>query len=88
MTPAVPTNYNSRYGKPANWDEAKDGQCLEVFAYTDNGVISTLWTPDADELKALNEGGCVLLGVMCGFMPPVVVGVVTSSTNKEDEKSS
>lgn len=87
MTPAIPTNANIIFGRPLNWDEEKDGPCLDVHAVKENGIISTIWTPNEAELKSLNEGGFVLLGIFCNQMPPVAIGVVEPD-NKDDAQPS
>lgn len=42
----------------------------------DNRVsISSFWVPDTEELKALNEGGGVMVTIMGSAHPPIMVEV-------------
>lgn len=63
------TNHN--YGAPA---DLNDEQCasLPVIVYTDpmDAWAKSFWKPTAEELAALNEGGCVTLGIRIGSGNP------------------
>lgn len=74
MIPAVPPNANVVYSKPIDWDEAVDGECGDLHAIRSDGRITTFWSPDAAELKALNEGGFVMIALMASNLPPLAVG--------------
>jgi hypothetical protein len=53
-----------------------DVQDLEALR-TPDGFIATCWMPSDEELRLLNQGGCVLLSVKSlTTCPPVSLGVV------------
>ena len=58
----------------------QDGSCsaLPVLCHTDEygDWTCSFWKPNIEELKILNEGGCIRLEVRaCGPHPVVAVGV-------------
>lgn len=71
---------NRDLNKPKDWDESKLGQChsLPVMDYKDahglNFMVS-FWKPDAEDLKKLNEGCSISLGVHANLHPVVFVAV-------------
>lgn len=81
MMPKHISNATRVLGKPTDWDDDANGQCvgLPILDYQDpatqiNYMIS-MWEPTPEELKALNAGAAVKLWV-CGVQHPVVaVGV-------------
>lgn len=80
MKPIKPEGSNLDLGKPADWDEERDGQCSSLPALrTHDGrghlVIQTTWEPDAEELAALNAGAPVVLTVWGVSHPPVALDV-------------
>lgn len=56
---------------------AERGTCGQLPAYRNpsDGTIVSVWKPDAEDLKALNEGAHVLLHVYGGMHPPVAMSV-------------
>ncbi len=78
MMPVPTKNATHIFGKPKNWDEAKEGPCraLSVRVETVNGrreFVST-WKLTLEEIQALQDGGTILLTV-CGVQPPVALHV-------------
>lgn len=69
------TNY---LGAPPSWDPDGDlGECDPLPVKVDNLGFTSMWTPDSDELAALNAGACVQLTIMAAAHPVVAVGVST-----------
>lgn len=73
-------------GAPANWDQQLDGQCgvLPVVDAIDPqsgfNFMYSVWKPTADELKQLQEGGAIRLGIMGQVHPVVNLAVLTPAT--------
>lgn len=66
-------------GKPKDWDNTLDGECVGLpirdGLFNGSSAMYSAWKPDAEDLAALNRGACVILAV-CGSMhPPVSVMV-------------
>ncbi len=67
-------------GKPPNWDEnIPDAECSDLHIraskFADNvWLYESAWEPTPEELRVLNEGGSVVLGIV-GSQPPVRLGV-------------
>lgn len=73
-----PSN-NRVLGAPTGWDQnALPCSALPVTDTVQDGVagVASFWRPDADELKALQAGGLVVLNVIGRTMPPVQLLVV------------
>jgi hypothetical protein len=72
-----PSN-NHVLGAPAGWNQG-DVPCsaLAVTRTKCDGlpVVVSYWRPDAEELAALDAGGCVALSVVGATMPPVMLTV-------------
>lgn len=72
-----PSN-NGVLGAPAGWVQG-DNPCgaLPITRTECDGlaVVKSYWRPDAEELAALNAGGCVALSVVGNTMPPVMLMV-------------
>lgn len=72
-----------RIGKPRDWDNQLDGECLDIYVADSLDVQSgmpmmfSVYRPTPDELKALNEGGAIRLGIM-GKAHPVFQMAVLS----------
>lgn len=80
MTPQTIANATRELGKPVDWDESK-GEC-KLLAVRDEthicgNVMVSEWKLSADELRALNEGGSVLLYVVGKSHPPVSLDVLS-----------
>lgn len=64
-------------GKPSGWDDTLDGRCITIsvhdFVDEQSGLpfMMTAWQPDAEELKALNEGKPIFLCIS-GRTHPVI----------------
>jgi hypothetical protein len=53
------------------------GEVGDLWCYRpEPGHILTLWQPDEEELKALNEGGSVVLHLLTEPIPPIAIGVM------------
>lgn len=71
----IPTDFKERtqfLGAPANWDESQCGECMPLPVLAEPDGLTSLWMPDSDELKILNEGGAVAIKV--GTHPVMLVG--------------
>lgn len=70
---------NRTLGAPKGWDKEKHGTCagLPVYAEVVNGqmVMTSAWKPNAEELVALQNGGCVAMVIYGGLHPPIALGV-------------
>lgn len=70
---------NALLGAPLDWDAEAHPPCqpLPVTVHDVEGVpvVTSYWKPTAQELKALAEGGSVVLHVAGGGMPPVALEV-------------
>lgn len=59
---------------PKNWDEQKDGKCVDLHVRVEDGCCLSAWEPTPAELEMLNRGGKVVLSVV-GGQPPVWLSV-------------
>lgn len=72
-----PSN-NGVLGAPAGWDQAELPCCALPITRTHVGdlpAVLSYWSPDAEELGALNAGGAVRLWLVGATMPPVMLDV-------------
>lgn len=65
-------------GKPADWDESRDGICNSLpirDEVDDQGprVMISAWLPTKDEQLAILAGGTIYLRVMGTVHPPVMI---------------
>ena len=69
---------NANLGAPLDWDEDKNGKCLTLPCHRDNvsNTFNSFWKPSKEDLKTLNEGGCLMLSVVSSSHPPVGVFAV------------
>lgn len=76
MRPAVIAGATKIFSKPKDWDEERDGKCvdLHVRINPEQRTCESAWKPSAEELAALNAGGVVVLSVV-GGQPPVMLSV-------------
>lgn len=65
------TNY---MGAPKGWDEEKQGRCTTLSVRVVGDVYQSAWEPTPTELRALIEGGTIVLSVV-GGQPPVALTV-------------
>ncbi len=72
MTPSVIAGANCLLNPPADWSE--DIECLPLPVRMEGNTVQSAWTPDAEELAALNAGGFVVLTIY-GGVPPVALHV-------------
>ena len=79
MKPATFAEANTNFGPPPDMAES---QCRTISAYRGKITGGSLdgetqvvvaWRPDADDLKRLNEGGLIYLGVIGGLPPHFLV---------------
>lgn len=71
-------NTNKVFGQPEGWTEHEPPvDALPVIqAVQDNvPVIQSFWKPNAEELKAMNEGHWIILTIIGRGMPPVLLQV-------------
>ena len=62
-------------GAPKDWNPAVDGTCAGLAVLMENGRCHSAWYPSVEELKALLQGGSVILTVV-GHQPPVALTVM------------
>lgn len=60
---------NGGLGAPRNWNEAKEGPCGYLNTHHDGRDWTSCWKPTDEDLKILNGGGCIYLGVCTGDRP-------------------
>lgn len=79
MKPVIFKGFDRALNAPKDWKPSRDGECsalpIKVSEYSGHMAMLSYWKPDADELKALNEGYSVCLGVVGGVHPPVFLMV-------------
>lgn len=79
MEPVKLINATRTIGKPLDWDEEVDRECLALSVHDSawnnpeatSNIMTSAWKPDEDELAILNTGGHVFLGIY-GVKHPVV----------------
>lgn len=80
MNPLRHPKTNAELGKPAGWDEERDGPCLTlpVVRSIQDGKMchDSFWRPTPIELKALQDGGAVNLRIFSTEHPVVWVGTI------------
>ena len=64
-------NKTRRIGAPENWNHETDGICHTLEVHDRDGWMISAWQPTAEELRLLNEGNPLLLGI-AGATHPVV----------------
>lgn len=72
-----PSN-NHVLGAPAGWNQGEvpcSALAVTRVSYDGLAAVVSYWRPDAEELAALNAGGCVALSVVGSTMPPVMLTV-------------
>jgi hypothetical protein len=79
MKPIIFKGYDVALNAPINWKPSRDGSCstlcVKCAEYGGHHTMLSYWKPDADELRALNEGFSVCLGVVAYAHPPVFMMV-------------
>ena len=75
MIPQPVDRETRNFGKPLNWDDKTMGECGSLSVRDSQSphgnVMFSEWKPTKKELKALNNGSVVVLGIS-GFIHPVV----------------
>ena len=78
MKPIQTRDATHNFDKPNTWDNNRDGPCgilsVRVEPHGIHNYHVSTWQPDKYELRALNEGGAVVLTCV-GIQPPVSVDV-------------
>ena len=79
MKPVIFKGYDLALNAPKGWTPSRDGECaalcVKVSEYASHPLLLSHWKPGAEELRALNEGAAVMLGVVGRQHPPVLMGV-------------
>jgi hypothetical protein len=68
-------NATRRLGAPAGWDHARDGICHTLEIRDQDGWMISAWRPTAAELKRLNEGQPLFLGIQGSIHPVVSISI-------------
>lgn len=89
MIPRRISGATHNLGAPKDWNPERDGDCchlaVRVVAEPGTGCLfESAWEPTPAELKALNEGGSIVLRVI-GGQPPVWLYVESFETGKPVE---
>jgi len=76
MDPLPHPQRTRSFGRPANWDEARDGPCgtldiADIVTPERYAAMQSLWRPSAEDLNKLNRGGAIALWIY-GTTHPVV----------------
>jgi hypothetical protein len=79
MKPVIFKGFDVALNAPKGWKPTRDGSCAALpVRVTNNGqhdLLQSYWKPDAEELRALNEGHSVCLSVVGLSHPPVWLSV-------------
>lgn len=79
---------NARLGAPSNWDQGKDGRCVTLPVFREDGGLesytahSSFWLPTPEELARLNAGEPICLTIY-GSTHPVVSVHMEHTVTKE-----
>src|SRR5674476_379296 len=82
MRPTVTRNATHNFQAPENWNEETDGKCgdLQVRAETmgEREIVElfSTWKPTEHELRQLNAGGVIEIGICSIAQPAMQVDVV------------
>lgn len=71
-----PTN-NAVLAAPDGWDEAADGECVDLPITQDHGCMFSYWRPTLRERFAILFGGHVRLAVVGKQHPPVALDTLS-----------
>ena len=69
MNPTETRGATNKYERPANWNAEKNGECgdlmVRVDTYGADQIIECIstWKPTAGELRKLNAGGVIEIGL-------------------------
>jgi hypothetical protein len=61
-------------GTPRGWDESRHGKCASLAVRIENGVCASAWELTPKEIRAIANGGHVVLHIW-GGQPPVALTV-------------
>jgi hypothetical protein len=75
MIPKVIQGATHVLGAPVGWDAESRGPVGRLHVRKMPGCVVSAWEPTPEELRQLNNGGVVLLGVAGDAMPPVMLSV-------------
>lgn len=75
MNPIKHPSNTRELGAPKGWNEALPVEPLGITDQLISGVpcVWSFWTPDADELAAINAGNPVILSIVGTTMPPALL---------------
>lgn len=84
MKPTITRGATHLFSKPENWDDkTMDGGCgdlqvrAETFGEANVVQLISTWKPSASELKLLNKGGVVEIGLCTPNQPAMCASVVS-----------
>lgn len=79
MKPIIFKGYDVALNAPKDWLPSRDGECsalpVKIAEYSGHPALLSYWKPNASELRALNEGQSVCLGIVGRSHPPVFLMV-------------
>ena len=79
MRPVIFKGYEIALNAPRDWKPSRDGECsalpIRFSEYGGHRCMLSYWKPTPEELKALNEGYSLCLGVVGAVHPPVFMMV-------------
>jgi hypothetical protein len=64
---------NLRLTPPADWDEAKNGKCLTIYAHRAQGQVTTVWEPTPEERAQIAAGANICLVVAGSTIMPAMM---------------
>lgn len=75
-----------RLGAPPGWNHETDGICHTLEILDADGFMQSAWIPTKDELKRLNDGYPIILGIQ-GSRHPVVFLAIGGIDGSKDHTS-
>jgi hypothetical protein len=79
---------NARLGAPSSWDQGKDGRCVTLPTYREDGGLdsyashTSFWLPTPEDLARLNAGDPIALTIYGNTHPVVAVHMAHTITKE------
>jgi hypothetical protein len=83
MKPFSSNLTNVVFGPPKDWDEEKNGKCLDLPVVVQNGTITSFWELELEDLQALARGGKLMLQIAGNSMPAVSLCIAELEENQQ-----
>ena len=77
MIPVKTARTTHDLGRPATWNEERDGKCMSLPVVRDNAenVWMSYWQPSPQDVEKLRNGAMIKLTVFGIGQPPVAIEV-------------